>query len=305
MLVEDGRPLLISTLNLWKMTVGNPYVDPTLAKKNDNPNALEFLADPSPAVEFFKLFPDDNGWSLRLGTAARMSASFPYLSPAATLPTVPPRRIVDAGYLDNYGMAVGLGWLNEYSDEVDDVTDRVIILEIRPYGNTYDSRSILTKDEYRQREAKPNTFVWPLTEWTTPLEGGETARRAGMVGRNNLNRDLFVDKQDEANSLSTKAERLMKLLRGKDVAKLPFTIVPIRLKGNLDASLNWTLPKKELAEVHAAVDEVFLKDKKLAGEPGGDTDGMEKEAFLRWQHNRDQLDRMKLEFKEYLPKKSP
>jgi len=40
-----------------------------------------------------------------LQTAARMNAAFPVISPAVDLPTRPPRRVVDAGYFDNYGMA--------------------------------------------------------------------------------------------------------------------------------------------------------------------------------------------------------
>src|SRR5262249_36030608 len=42
------------------------------------------------AVEFFRLFPQSRG-RFKLSTAARMSASFPYVSPAGDLPPAPPR----------------------------------------------------------------------------------------------------------------------------------------------------------------------------------------------------------------------
>ena len=55
------------------------------------------------AVEFFRLFPAAHD-RFEVGTAARLSATFPYVSPGVSLPTDPPRRVVDAGYFDNYGV---------------------------------------------------------------------------------------------------------------------------------------------------------------------------------------------------------
>jgi uncharacterized protein YidB (DUF937 family) len=40
---------------------------------------------------------------LRVSTAAVMSARFPLVTPAATLPTTPPTRLVDGGYIENSG----------------------------------------------------------------------------------------------------------------------------------------------------------------------------------------------------------
>ena len=39
-----------------------------------------------------------------------MNASFPYISPAVSLPVDPPRRVVDAGYYDNYGVNLAAAW---------------------------------------------------------------------------------------------------------------------------------------------------------------------------------------------------
>src|SRR5262249_60880199 len=49
-----------------------------------------------------------------LAPAARLSASFPYVTPAAVLPTSPRRRVVEAGYYDDYGLALACDWLREY-----------------------------------------------------------------------------------------------------------------------------------------------------------------------------------------------
>src|SRR5262249_12619847 len=100
MMVEDGRPLLISTLDLGSLVRTPEEAD---ARKG------------FPAVESFKPWPE-HGWDRQTGTAARLSATFPYLSPAVTIPTLPPRRLVDAGYYDNYGMDIALGWVGRASD---------------------------------------------------------------------------------------------------------------------------------------------------------------------------------------------
>ncbi len=307
MLVEDGRPLLISTLDLALMTRGRAYQDAKGrdlyrdAKPGDEDDKT--LRDPTVSVEFFKLFPDETGWKLRLGTAARLSASFPYLSPATTLPTNPPRRIVDAGYLDNFGMAVALGWLRDYIDPVDLATDRVIVLEIRPYGSTYDPKSVVTKEEINGGGKVP-TFGWPLKEWTTPLEGGETARRAGMVGRNNLNRDLFTDLQHESDVPSRLEEEIERGWRGGQKGfESPFGITSIRFKGNLESSLNWTLSKHEIADVHAAVDEIFLSEKEITAKYGLiETDKYDSASYLRWRHNNAQYEVFRELLKDYFPR---
>jgi hypothetical protein len=58
-------------------------------------------------------FPQFADQDISLVTAARLSASFPYVSPAAR-PDIPGAQIhvVDGGYTDNYGMATLLAWLD-------------------------------------------------------------------------------------------------------------------------------------------------------------------------------------------------
>ena len=62
-----------------------------------------------------------------------MSASFPFVSPAATLPTVPRSRVVDAGYWDNYGVNVACGWLDELlrTDWIEQNASGILLLQIR------------------------------------------------------------------------------------------------------------------------------------------------------------------------------
>jgi hypothetical protein len=121
MMIEDGRQLIISNLNLDYMVESGrdegeknaskllPILGPLLRIpvpvpcKNCDYEPLSLMG-----VEFFKLFPHAD--EFKLSTAVRMNASFPFLSPAAALPTDPVRHVVDAGYYDNYGMMVATKW---------------------------------------------------------------------------------------------------------------------------------------------------------------------------------------------------
>lgn len=91
MIVETGQRLLISNLDLGFLC-GEAGFQKT-------------------AYEFHEIMPG-RFEALEVVTAARMSASFPVISPAAWLPTKPPLRVVDAGYYDNYGVNVAMLWLH-------------------------------------------------------------------------------------------------------------------------------------------------------------------------------------------------
>ncbi len=90
--------------------------------------------------EFSKLYPDSD---LRVRTAARLSATFPYVTPAARMLRNdkshskdgrfyrPEPHAVDGGYYDNYGMASLLDWLNNGLSAVPALHPKVMIIEIR------------------------------------------------------------------------------------------------------------------------------------------------------------------------------
>ena len=63
------------------------------------------------AVELFRLFGEECRNSLKLATAVRMNATFPYVTSSITLPVDPPRHVVDAGYYDNYGVNLAAAWI--------------------------------------------------------------------------------------------------------------------------------------------------------------------------------------------------
>jgi predicted acylesterase/phospholipase RssA len=104
MMIEDGRRLIISNLDM-RYPISN---DGNLITAKSSPHAAECYS--REALELFRLFPEASA-TLRLSTAVRMSAAFPFFGPAVPLPLAPRRRLVDAGYYDNYGVSLSAAWL--------------------------------------------------------------------------------------------------------------------------------------------------------------------------------------------------
>ncbi len=136
MTVDDGRRLLISNLDLRRLET--PPGVPTRAMAQNRAGALsdtgttgnELLPYSLSATEYFKKFAaQDQG--LQLATAARMSASFPFISPAVNLPSDPPLRVVDAGYYDNYGVDVAAAWISMNREWLADHCSGVLLVQIR------------------------------------------------------------------------------------------------------------------------------------------------------------------------------
>ncbi len=77
-------------------------------------------------------FPQFADQDISLVTAARLSASFPYVSPAAR-PDIAGTQIhiVDGGYTDNYGMATLLAWLDAGLWSPGNPVRSVLVIEIR------------------------------------------------------------------------------------------------------------------------------------------------------------------------------
>jgi hypothetical protein len=171
MIVEDGRRLLISNLDLWDMTLVRGS-----ALTFDDPGSLDYPYSLS-ALEFFRLFPKAKHF--RLTTGVRMSASFPYVSPAVNLPTDPPRRVVDAGYYDNYGVQVATAWVQKNRVWLDGHTSGVVLVQIRD--------SISQKDRLDVADAPTGLWAWfarSFRFFTSPVDGVVSARYASTIFRN-------------------------------------------------------------------------------------------------------------------------
>jgi hypothetical protein len=176
------------------------------------------------ALQLFRLFPEAQN-QLKLSTAVRMSASFPFFTPAVSLPTWPRRRVVDAGYYDNYGVSLSASWLFSGQNKPwlfeDQKISRVCIIQIRDGID----------DDYRRLErVRPNRSTElsrAAEEFLSPLEGLDNARVSSSSFRNDGQLELLNT------YLSEKGVKFL-------VADFEFT-------GR--ASLNWRLSAGEKAEL--------------------------------------------------------
>ena len=147
-LVESGERLQISTSPVRDIPGRKDGVGRDSGDSPDNRDKKVSLG----RQEFFDLFKGD----IRIATAARLSASYPYVSPAAR-PTRESRsalapgtdrryaemHVVDGGFFDNSGLCALTEWLNEGLTERENVwkktgqqpipNERILVIEIRGF----------------------------------------------------------------------------------------------------------------------------------------------------------------------------
>jgi hypothetical protein len=180
LIVEDGRRLIISNLDLSPITTNRV-------------RWLGYSTLETASLSAFHaehLFPGGLD-ELPLCTAARLSGSFPYVTPACTLPTKPGRRVADAGYYDNYGLSLACEWLrecllHERAWLVRNVS-RVLLIQMR------DGVSELSVDGKPRPEplrdisrfGQLGAAVGRGFEWaTSPISSVQSARESVMLFRN-------------------------------------------------------------------------------------------------------------------------
>ncbi len=214
MIIEDGRLLLISNLDL--NLVARPqhtfrqatlplwpgaWLSTALLRTEFEPRSLAFtqgstINEREPGgtvrayslsgIEFFKVFPLAAGF--RVATAVRMNATFPIISPAVSLPTDPPRHVVDAGYYDNYGIQVAASWLTANREWLRANTSGVLLVQIR------DGLSTIDRFEVDDHSVSPWEIVGRGFDLlSTPLQGAAKAASTTAMFRNDLEVEHLSD----------------------------------------------------------------------------------------------------------------
>ena len=114
---SDGRKMMTSTQPLSFM------MKPAFLSSDSsaNPDAVDFAA----------LFHNQQPMNLRMLTALRMNATFPYVLPNVWLPSQPVIDVMDAGLRDNYGQETSLRFIDFFNDWIKENTGGVIILQLR------------------------------------------------------------------------------------------------------------------------------------------------------------------------------
>lgn len=118
---RDGRQMMVSTQPLSFLMKPFFYAADTTV----SPDAIDFAA----------FFARQEPMNLRLLTALRMNATFPYVLPNVWLPTTPVIDVMDAGLRDNFGEATSLRFIENFKDWLQQNTGGVIILQLRDRKN--------------------------------------------------------------------------------------------------------------------------------------------------------------------------
>jgi hypothetical protein len=133
-ITRDSRAMIISTQPVSFLM--RPRFDST-----------EIPAMDPDAVDFSALFARQGPRNLRLLTALRMNATFPYVLPNVWLPTQPVIDVMDAGFRDNFGELNAVRFLNAFREWLQENTGGVVLLQIRDrksggWQNPYESNDI-------------------------------------------------------------------------------------------------------------------------------------------------------------------
>jgi hypothetical protein len=83
------------------------------------------------AVDFSALFKAQQPMDLRITTALRMNATFPYILPNVWLPSNPVIDVMDAGLRDNFGQETSLRFIEYFKDWIRANTSGVLIIQMR------------------------------------------------------------------------------------------------------------------------------------------------------------------------------
>jgi hypothetical protein len=237
MMIEDGRRLLISNADL-QMVAWN-------AGNQAGKFRQTFSHD---GIEFFRMFPE--AWEkMPVSTAVRLSATFPYFSPAASLPTNPRRRIVDAGYYDNYGVSLAASWLfsGSHRQWILDNGSGVALIQIR--DGIYSTERKLERFPEDRDNAVTTPISRGLEELTSPAEAIFHAWEAATSFRNDGLVELltqFFAELDRVDYIRSYSQFDPNLDAGGFRSEF-FTTAIFEYPGQ--ASLSWYLTRKERREI--------------------------------------------------------
>lgn len=115
---SDGRRLLISPQPVSYLCAPD-YRYPTRSIRDID------------GVDFLQFFSRQHASQLRVTSAIRMSATFPYVLPNVFLPSNPIVDVMDAGIRDNFGQETSSRFLYTFRDWINEHTGGVIFLQIR------------------------------------------------------------------------------------------------------------------------------------------------------------------------------
>lgn len=115
---RDGRKMIISTQPMSFL----------MRPAYDSNHVMD--AEPD-AVDYQAMFTKQDPLNLRMLTALRMNATFPYVLPNVWLPSDPVIDVMDAGIRDNYGQETALRFIQVFQQWIRENTSGVVLIHIR------------------------------------------------------------------------------------------------------------------------------------------------------------------------------
>lgn len=183
------------------------------------------------AVDFAALFKNQQPMNLRILTAMRMNATFPYVLPNVWLPSNPVIDVMDAGLRDNAGTETTLRFLDNFKDWIAANTSGVLLLQLR-------DRPI---DEWEAKE--PNNLTDMIVTPATMLQHNWFKLQGYSMN------DQFSYFSDAAKNLTlTRAVIMYQPSKPDKGAALNFHL-SAREKIDIQESLNRDANKKHMKEI--------------------------------------------------------
>lgn len=236
-IVNDGRKLFISPLNVSYMTV--PRLDQN-----------RFLNQKTKGIEFLRFFEAQNSANLRFLTALRMSATFPYVTPNVGLPSEPEMEIMDAGLSDNFGVSDAVRFLYAFRKWVEENTSGIIFVSIRDTQKDKPIEKSLEQSLF-QRVFTPVTSLYSNLEYLQDIANDNMIEFAQSWFEPGfpIHRIEFQYVPLSSSLQEIEAKKAARE-KGED-NKNPYQVIKIQ-----KAALSWRLTEKEKASIRRTIYEL-------------------------------------------------
>ncbi|MBD2211267.1 patatin-like phospholipase family protein [Nostoc linckia FACHB-104] len=229
-LVEDGRRFLVSPMTFSKES-----------KESEEKNRT--------SIDFNNLYPE---YDLDVTTAARLSATFPYISPVCcpSKETNWNYHVADGGYFDNFGIVTSIELLDQLLESSqNNQIKKVILLQINAFPDN---------ESPTQEEGAPG---WQM-EVIGSLLALLNVRSSTQNGSNSLNIKLLKDKYECGYNHNDNERRLQFLKdksckKGIEINHVNITFPP----GKISPPLSWQLTQEQKKAIQQSWDD-WTKDKK-------------------------------------------
>jgi hypothetical protein len=216
-LKDPGKRSIDTRLSQWREAVNDGWLPGTVFNatlvESGNPLLLSTIHVPLPPIGSKTVVfgdTDDRGADISAVTAARLSASFPFVSPVTRERYVGAKRrkrpaldihVADGGYYDNYGVTVAVEWLNDIMKKYPGKFGKVIIVEIDAFPEE-------KKGDPRSRIycPPPSSGSKSMGGWTSeflgPLKSVLNARTSTQLGRDIIELELLKNWNGPSNAPS-------------------------------------------------------------------------------------------------------